>query len=98
MYADEIVARHVSVDRIHATGNPHGEGIGNDGEVVRTLEHGPVVAAIAHLEIARIVALRLGREDAHGATLAVLAEQRALRSAEDFDAIDVAQVEHGAKG
>ena len=52
--------------------------------------------SVGHLDGARVVTLRLLGDQADGAAEAVLAEQRALRTAQHLDALEVEQVHGGA--
>ncbi len=54
-------------------------------------------AADARLDVTRIVAHRLFREDPHRAAFGVLTEQRSLRAAQNLDIADVGEVEQRAK-
>src|SRR5437016_7842038 len=69
------------------------------GEMVGQLEVGAgaqvdaVAAAVGDRHIAAALARRLARYEADGAALGVAPVERTLRSAQDFDALDIEQVE-----
>ncbi len=70
--------------------------VGHERDVVRAAQVDAVVAAEFHLDVARVVALGLARDEPDRAADRVLAEQRALRTAQDLDALEVEQIQDRA--
>ena len=72
--------------------------IRNDGHVVRRTKVSSAVVAQSYLDESRSIADRLLRDHIDGAADGVLAFQRALRAAQNFDPVQVEQIEGGSQG
>src|SRR6202011_3397318 len=72
--------------------------IRNDGHVVRRTKVSPTVVAQSDLDESRSVAHRLLRDHIDGPADSVFAFQRTLRTAQNFDPVQVEQIEGGAQG
>ena len=92
MRAAVVVSVDIAVLARVGAGQPAREMVGQL-EVGAGAQVDAVAAAVGDRHIAAALARRLARHEADGAALGVAAVERALRSAQDFDALDIEQVE-----
>ena len=97
MGAGEVLQLHPAVAAVVRGGEAQGRRVLDDRHVDRALDLVVVEAAVARLDVARVVALRLLVEDADRASDRVAAVEGALRPALDLHAVDVEQLEHRAE-
>jgi hypothetical protein len=93
--AGKVVNVLIALARLRDTRDAREERIG-DGEIVRAAQIEPIEAPVGHGNISRVVARRLLAHVAHGTADGATSEQRALRSAQHFDALEVHEIDHRA--
>ncbi len=93
--ASEVEHIHVTVALLRREGEAAEHVILHERRFERAAQVDAVELAIRAFDEAGAVARGLARHHADGTACRVLAEQRSLRTAQHFDALDVEQIEHG---